>query len=163
MPPDHVSVDIRPGSPGGEYPLKGSILLRSYNSIISFVALGIAEDAGYHVDPDSRTGPVQRNPAHVPEIEESSSPLRDAEFDVEFEGKYYSIRKFPISEGVIPGWNQEAFRFWPICLNDRHRREQREDFDHFNSERIVMLRRAVHEDLPGCPARKSGGEWQPVA
>ena len=22
---------------------------------------------------------------------------------------------------------------------------------------------AVHEDLPGCPARKSGEEWQPVA
>lgn len=109
LPPDHVFVDIRPGSPGGEYPLTGSILLRSFNSIISFVARGIAEDAGYHVEPDPRTGPVQRNPAHVLEIEESSSPLKDAEFDVEFEGKYYSIRKFPISEGMVPSWNQEAF------------------------------------------------------
>jgi hypothetical protein len=109
LPPDHVFVDIRPGSPGGEFPLKGSILLRSFNSIISFVARGIAEDAGYPVDPDPRTGPVQRNPAHVLEIEESSSPLKDAEFDVEFEGKYYSIRKFPISEGMVPSWNQEAF------------------------------------------------------
>jgi len=52
---------------------------------------------------------VQRNPAHVLEIEESSSPLKDAEFDVEFEGKYYSIREFPISEGMVPSWNQEAF------------------------------------------------------
>jgi len=109
LPPDHVFVDIRPGSPGGEYPLKGSILLRSFNSIISFVARGIAEDAGYHVNPDPRTGPVQRNPAHVLEIEESSAPLNDAEFDIEFEGKYYSIRKFPISEGMVPSWNQEAF------------------------------------------------------
>jgi hypothetical protein len=109
LPPDHVFVDIRSGSPGGEYPLKGSILLRSFNSIISFVARGIAEDTGYHVDPDPRTGPVQRNPAHVLEIEESSSPLNDAEFDIEFEGKYYSIRKFPISEGMVPSWNQEAF------------------------------------------------------
>ena len=109
LPPDHVFVDIRPGFPGGEYPLKGFILLRSFNSIISFVARGIAEDAGYHVEPDLRTGPVQRNPAHVLEIEESSSPLKDAEFDTEFEGKYYSIRKFPISEGMVPSWNQEAF------------------------------------------------------
>ena len=109
LPPDHVFVDIRPGFPGGEYPLKGFILLRSFNSIISFVARGIAEDAGYHVDPDPRTGPVQRNPAHVLEIEESLSALKDAEFDVEFEGKYYSIRKFPISEGMVPSWNQEAF------------------------------------------------------
>ena len=106
---DHVFVDIRPGFPGGEYPLKGFILLRSFNAIISFVARGIAEDAGYHVDPDPRTGPVQRNPAHVLEIEESSSPLKDAEFDVEFEGKYYSIRKFPVSKGMVPSWNQEAF------------------------------------------------------
>ena len=109
LPADHVFVDIRPGFPGGEYPLKGSILLRSFNSIISFVARGIAEDAGYHVEPDPRTGPVQRNPAHVLEIEESPSPLKDAEFDIEFEGKYYSIRKFPISEGMVPSWNQEAF------------------------------------------------------
>ncbi|HSQ52560.1 MAG TPA: hypothetical protein VLL94_15015 [Nitrospiraceae bacterium] len=109
LPADHVFVDIRSGFPGGEYPLKGSILLRSFNSIISFVARGIAEDAGYHVDPDPRTGPVQRNPAHVLEIEESLLPLKDAEFDVEFEGKYYSIRKFPISEGMVPSWNQEAF------------------------------------------------------
>ena len=109
LPPDQVFIDIRPGSPGGEYPLKGSILLRSFNSIISFVARGIAEDTGYHVDPDPRTGPVQRNPAHVLEIEESVSPLKDAEFDVEFEGKYYSVRKFPITEGMVPSWNQEAF------------------------------------------------------
>jgi hypothetical protein len=109
VPADHVFVDIRPGFPGGEYPLKGFLLLRSFNSIISFVARGIAEDPGYHVDPDPRTGPVQRNPAHVLEIEESSSPLKDAEFSVEFEGKYYSIRKFPITEGMVPSWNQEAF------------------------------------------------------
>ena len=107
--PDHVFVDIRPGSPGGEYPLRGFILLRSFNSIISFVARGIAEEPGYHVDKDPRTGPVLRNPAHVLEIEESSTRLPDAEFSVEFEGKHYAIRKFPITEGMEPSWNQEAF------------------------------------------------------
>jgi len=107
--PDHVFVDIRPGFAGGEYPLRGFILLRSFNSIISFVARGIAEEPGYHVDKDARTGPVLRNPAHVLEIEESSTRLPDAEFSVEFEGKHYAIRKFPITEGMEPSWNQEAF------------------------------------------------------
>lgn len=107
--PDHVFVDIRPDFPGGEYPLRGFILLRSFNSIISFIARGIAEESGYSVDKDPRTGPISRNPARVLEIEESSSPLADAEFAVEFEGKHYSIRKFPITQGMEPSWNQEAF------------------------------------------------------
>jgi hypothetical protein len=107
--PDHVFVDIRPDFPGGEYPLRGFILLRSFNSIISFIARGIAEESGYYVEKDPRTGPISRNPAHVLEIEESSSPLADAEFAVEFEGKHYSIRKFPITQGMEPSWNQEAF------------------------------------------------------
>ncbi len=33
--PDHVFVDIRPGFPGGEYPLRGYVLLRSFNSLRS--------------------------------------------------------------------------------------------------------------------------------
>lgn len=109
FPPDHVFVDIRSGFPGGEYPLHGFILLRSFNSIISFIARGIAEETGFYVDKDPRTGPIVRNPARVLEIEESSSPLADAEFAVEFEEKYYSIRKFPITQGMEPSWNQEAF------------------------------------------------------
>lgn len=108
-PPDHLFVDIRPGYPGGEYPLRGFILLRSFNSIISFIARGIAEDPGYHVEKDPRTGPVPRNPAHVLEVEESSAPITDAEFSVPFEEKFYSIRKFPITQGMEPSWNQEAF------------------------------------------------------
>ena len=108
-PPDHVFVDIRPGFPGGEYPLRGYVLLRSFNSIISFIARGIAEDPGFPVDKDPRTGPVPRNPAHVLEVEESTKPLADAEFSIPFEDKYYSIRKFPITQGMEPSWNQEAF------------------------------------------------------
>jgi hypothetical protein len=105
----HVFVDIRPGYPGGEYPLRGFILLRSFNSIISFIARGIAEEPGFPVEKDPRTGPVLRNPAHVLEVDESSAPPANVEFSVEFEGKHYSIRKFPITQGMEPSWNQEAF------------------------------------------------------
>lgn len=109
FPADHVYVDIRQGYPGGEYPLRGFILLRSFNSIISFVARGIAEEQEYQVMPDPRTGPVPRNPARVLEVQESSSPIDDAEFSIDFESTYYSIRKFPITQGMEPSWNQEAF------------------------------------------------------
>ncbi|MGH7206529.1 MAG: hypothetical protein ACREI2_10020 [Nitrospiraceae bacterium] len=108
-PLDYVYVDIRHGFPGGEYPMRGAVLLRSFNAIISFVARGIAEEPGFHVEKDPRTGPVMRNPDHVLEIEESASKPPDTEFSIEFEGKYYSIRKYPITGGMVPSWNQEAF------------------------------------------------------
>lgn len=109
FPPDHVLVDIRPGFPGGDYPLHGAILLRTMNAIIGFVARSIGEEAEFHVDPDPRTKTVARNPVRTLEIEESASKPSDYEFSVEFDKRYYSIRKFPVSEGMSPSWNQEAF------------------------------------------------------
>lgn len=109
FPPDYVLVDVRPGFPGGDYPLHGSILLRSMNAIIGFVARSIGEEAEFHVDPDPRTKAVARNPVRTLEIEESAGKPSDYEFSVEFDKRYYSIRKFPVSEGMSPSWNQEAF------------------------------------------------------
>ena len=109
FPRDYVFVDIRPGYPGGAYPLRGRILLRSFNAIISFVAKSLADTPEYFVEKDPRTGPVVHNPAMTLEIEESTRAPGDAEFSVELEGRYYSIRKFPITEGMVPSWNQEAF------------------------------------------------------
>ncbi len=108
-PPDYIMVDIRPGFPGGEYPLHGSILLRSMNAIIGFVARGIEEEPEMMVSPDSRTKTVVRNPARTLEIEESTWQPGGYEFSVQFDDRYYSIRKFPVSQGMVPSWNQEAF------------------------------------------------------
>ncbi len=109
FPPDHVMVDIRPGFPGGEYPLRGSILLRSMNAIIGFVARSIEEEPETMIDPDPRTRVVGRNPARTLEIQESEAKPDDYEFSVRFDGRYYSIRKYPVSQGMVPSWNQEAF------------------------------------------------------
>lgn len=108
-PADYILVDIRPGFPGGDYPLHGTILLRSLNSIIGFVARGISEEPEYAVEKDPRTGPLPRNPSRTLEIDESGSKPADFEFSVEFDRRYYSIRKYPVSEGMVPSWNQEAF------------------------------------------------------
>ena len=109
FPLDYVFVDIRSGYPGGEWPMRGVIQLRSFNAIIGFVARGISEEPGFHVQPDSRTGPVFMNPDHILDVEETTSAPKDAQFSVEFEGTYYAIRKFPISRGMVPSWNQESF------------------------------------------------------
>jgi hypothetical protein len=85
------------------------IQLRSFNAIIGFVARGIAEEPGFHVEPDPRTGPVFMNPDHVLDIEETAATPKDAQFSIEFEGSYYAINKFPISRGMVPSWNQESF------------------------------------------------------
>lgn len=109
VPSDSILVDLRPGHPGGEYPLHGSILLRSMNSIIGFVAKSIEEELEMMVFPDPRTETVVRNPAKTLEIEESDAKPGDYEFSVMFDGRYYSVRKYPVSQGMVPSWNQEAF------------------------------------------------------
>ena len=55
VPLDSILVDIRPDYPGGDYPLHGSILLRSMNAIIGFVARSIEEEPEMMVLPDPRT------------------------------------------------------------------------------------------------------------
>jgi hypothetical protein len=55
------------------------------------------------------TKTVVRNPARTLEIEESYSKPGDYEFSVSFDGRYYWMRKYPVSQGMIPIWNQEAF------------------------------------------------------
>ena len=109
VPFDSILIDIHAGFPGGEYPLHGSILLRSMNAIIGFVARSIEEEPEMMVGPDPRTKIVVRNPARTLEIEESVSKPDDYEFSVAFDGRHYSIRKYPVSQGMVPSWNQEAF------------------------------------------------------
>ncbi len=109
FPLDRVFVDLRPDGPGGDYPLRGYLLLRSFNAIVAFLARGVAEESEFPVERDPRTEVVPRNPARTLEIDESDSEPADAEFSVPFEGKHYTIRKFPITEGMVPSWNQEAF------------------------------------------------------
>lgn len=109
MPLDSVFIDIRPGSPGGDYPLTGFLQLRSFNAIISSIAREIAEDVGYPVEPDPRTGPVRINPSRLLEVEESRTSPSDAEFQVEFEGMHYSIPRFSVTDTPTSSWNQVAF------------------------------------------------------
>lgn len=51
-----IPVLIRPDGPGGEFPLMGTIRLRSFLQIIKFLANGLQKEPEYKVPPDTRSG-----------------------------------------------------------------------------------------------------------
>ena len=108
-PEDYVLVDIRPGFPGGDYPLHGLFMLRSMNAIIGFVARSIEEEPETSIMPDPRTKTVVRNPLRTLAIEESTIKPADFEFSVSFGGRHYSLPKSPIPPDATSTWNHEAF------------------------------------------------------
>jgi len=62
-----VAFDIRPGYPGGEWPLHGAFRLRSFHTILNFLGHSLGEQAEYLIDKDPRTPPLARNenPSHA--------------------------------------------------------------------------------------------------
>ncbi len=100
-PSSFVLVDIRPEFPGGDYPIFGSIKLRSFNEIIEFIATGIERTPDLDVDPNPRTGIAFQNPSATLLItvdESSSSGL----FSVSYDGHDYAVKDTP--------WDYEAFK-----------------------------------------------------
>jgi hypothetical protein len=99
-PKNFVLVDIRPGFPGGDYPLFGGIKLRSLNVVLSFLAKGISETPEFDVSPDPRTGPIKRNPRRSLAVEVTDM-IPDTILRAELGGKHYFV---PEST-----WDREAF------------------------------------------------------
>lgn len=108
-PVDHILVDIRPGFPGGEYPWRGRIDLRSFDEILIFLGRGIQEDPEFVVEPDPRTSGVFYNPPKILDIRESDTRPPDAIFAVPLENRWYSVQG--PSPTVIKGaQNLDVFR-----------------------------------------------------
>ncbi|WP_455370954.1 hypothetical protein, partial [Petrachloros mirabilis] len=71
LPRNAILIDIRPDQPGGDYPMHGAFIIRSFNAILQFLAMGISAAPEYHVEKDPQTGGVFRNPPWTISIEES--------------------------------------------------------------------------------------------
>ena len=108
-PESQVLIDIRPGYPGGDYPLHGTLILRSINNIVGFIGRTFEEDREFAVAPDPRTQTLVRNPAHTLEIVESPAKPDGIEFAVQFEGRWYSLKKYLAGQETASNWNQETF------------------------------------------------------
>lgn len=108
-PENHVLVDIRPEYHGGDYPFHGTVLLRSINAVIGFLGRNFEEDREFAVTSDPRTHTLVRSPVHTLEVVESDTKPEGVEFAVPFEGRYYSVKKYPAEQETVSNWNQEAF------------------------------------------------------
>lgn len=104
-PPNDLLIDIRPGYPGGEFPLQGDFRLRSFHAILNFLGRTMEEEPEYHVDPNPLTGAVNENPVRTFDIIETEFPPEGAILSASYEGEYYSF-----GDLESESWNQEAFR-----------------------------------------------------
>lgn len=114
LPKNFVLVDIRPGFPGGEWPLFGAIKLRSFNVMLLFIAAGIDREPEFAVEPHPATGKIkpippitldpQRMPLFQPDrvLEITMTDTRPDTYPViAFMGKHYSIPN--------TAWDRSAF------------------------------------------------------
>lgn len=101
-----VTFDIRPGHFGGEWPLKGDFRLRSFNAMLNFLGLSIAEEPEYHVEKDRRTPDVAENPVKTMDLIMSPSALSGVDLTMKSHGHYYAVN----TTGPQARWNREAFK-----------------------------------------------------
>src|SRR5215813_2567463 len=100
-PGNFVLIDVRPGHPGGDWPLFGALKLRSLNRLLDFVAENDVEVREYDVTKDPRSGDSAPNPARTLAIEVSeSAPAGDAPFAL-YRGHYYTV--------ADTHWDRRAF------------------------------------------------------
>ncbi len=108
-PLSYLFVDIRPGFPGGEFPWRGQIKLRSFKSILGFIGRGIAEEQEFDVKKDPRTGPVLVNPVQTLKIHESKSYPVNPLIVVQKRNTWYWIEQGEDFRDWTLRWNHEAF------------------------------------------------------
>ena len=101
-----VTFDIRPGHYGGDWPLRGDFRLRSFNAMLNFLGLSIAEEPEYHVDKDSRTPEVAENPVKTMDLIVSTSAPTGLDLAMKSHGQYYAVN----TTGPQARWNREAFK-----------------------------------------------------
>jgi hypothetical protein len=103
-PTNEILVDIRPGFPGGEYPLHGQLRLRSFHEVLAFLGRGIEEEREYEVPPDPRTPVISENPVHTLEVVETEKIPAGTELSVLLGSHYYALQS---QSGYQ--WNRKAF------------------------------------------------------
>jgi hypothetical protein len=103
--PNDLLVDIRPGYPGGEYPLHGKFRLRSFSNILYFIGRTLSTEPEGDISKDPRTPTVTENPPFTLAITETDSSPPDTDLSVKYKDRYYSI----YSDPKYP-WNKNAFR-----------------------------------------------------
>jgi hypothetical protein len=100
-----VSVDIRPGYHGGEWPIHGVFRLRSFHNVLNFIGQSISDDPEYAVAKHPQTPDVRENPDNTLSLLVSDNEPALADLSVQFGDQYYALRP---ETGYQ--WNREGFR-----------------------------------------------------
>ncbi|MFA6053196.1 MAG: hypothetical protein WC762_11455 [Methylobacter sp.] len=100
-----VSVDIRPGYPGGEWPIHGVFRLRSFHNVLNFIGQSISDDQEYTVAKHPKTPSVSENPVNTMALLVSDSEPAAADISVQFGDWHYALK-----EETGYQWNREGFR-----------------------------------------------------
>ena len=90
-PSNFVYLHIRPGDPGGDYPIEGAIKLRGLIQTLDYVAASIGNTADFDLTKDPRTGPVQSRPAETLKINVTDDPPNTGVPFVQYGDQYYSV------------------------------------------------------------------------
>lgn len=106
LPDNEIHFYIRPGYIGGEWPLHGTLRLRSFQNVLNFVGQSISDDPEYFVPKHPLTPGVPDNPSQTLAIVVSHTmPITD-EPSVKLGDYYYTIN--PENDGYE--WNHESLR-----------------------------------------------------
>jgi hypothetical protein len=101
-PSGFVYLIIRPDGPGGDFPLRGAIKLRSMFQILSFIGLGTRTWHEFEVDRDVRAEEMELGPPTTLKINVTDSAPDQKVPSVHYEGQYYSVNDTT--------WDRESFR-----------------------------------------------------
>ncbi|WON74812.1 hypothetical protein [Nitrosospira sp. Is2] len=103
-----VAFDIRPHGSGGEWPIRGTFRLRSFQSILGFLGRSLGDEPEYHVERDPRTPPIARNenPVSTMELVVSDSALPGADLSIHSHNRHYAVN----TTGPLARWNRDAFQ-----------------------------------------------------
>ncbi len=110
FPESFLLVDIRPDHPGGDYPLRGWIKLRSLYQILTFVGRAIDPTWEVPVAPHPASAPAPAQPARTLLVLEGDSPPDDAVVAAELEGRWFWIPAPAPGAARSRDWNLRAFQ-----------------------------------------------------
>lgn len=100
-----VSVDIRPGHPGGDWPIHGVFRLRSFHNVLNFIGQSISDDPEFAVAKHPQTPYVRENPVNAMGLIVSKDEPDDTDISIRFGDWYYALKP---ETGYQ--WNREGFR-----------------------------------------------------
>ncbi len=101
-PSNFILLDIRPGHPGGDFPVFGAVKLRSMNAIINFLAAGIRKVQEYDVKAGPHTGAVAQDPPRTLAVQVTERQPTDTPLSILYGGNYYSVPNTV--------WDRESFK-----------------------------------------------------